>query len=58
VISTEQLDEIIDCKAVDSSGSEIGKVGQVYFNTSTDRPEWATVHELRSVRDEHEGEFR
>jgi uncharacterized protein (TIGR02271 family) len=43
VISTQDVNRIIGTNAVDSDGSKLGKIGQVYLDDQTGRPEWATV---------------
>jgi uncharacterized protein (TIGR02271 family) len=43
VIRTDQLDDVYGKNVVDSNGSKIGKVGQVYLDDDTGQPEWATV---------------
>jgi uncharacterized protein (TIGR02271 family) len=43
MITTQDVTRIIGTTAVDSDGSKLGKVGQVYLDDQTGRPEWATV---------------
>jgi uncharacterized protein (TIGR02271 family) len=43
MISTQDVNRIIGTNAVDSDGSKLGKIGQVYLDDQTGRPEWATV---------------
>jgi uncharacterized protein (TIGR02271 family) len=43
MITTQDVQRIIGTNAVDSDGSKLGKVGQVYLDDQTGRPEWATV---------------
>jgi uncharacterized protein (TIGR02271 family) len=43
VISTADITSIIGSNAVDNDGDKLGKVGQVYLDDQTGRPEWATV---------------
>jgi uncharacterized protein (TIGR02271 family) len=43
VISTQDISSIIGSNAVDADGDKLGKVGQVYLDDQTGRPEWATV---------------
>jgi uncharacterized protein (TIGR02271 family) len=43
MISTEQLQQIIGTDVVDSSGSKIGKAGQVYLDDTSGQPSWVTV---------------
>jgi uncharacterized protein (TIGR02271 family) len=43
MISTQDISRIIGSHAVDGDGSKLGKIGQVYLDDATGRPEWATV---------------
>jgi uncharacterized protein (TIGR02271 family) len=43
MISTEQLHHVLGNDVVDSSGSKIGKAGQIYLDDSTGQPAWVTV---------------
>ena len=43
MITTQDVSKIIGHNAVDSDGSKLGKIGQVYLDDETGRPEWATV---------------
>ncbi|WP_448616281.1 PRC and DUF2382 domain-containing protein [Modestobacter sp. URMC 112] len=43
MISTDDVSRIIGHNAVDNDGSKLGKIGQVYLDDETGRPEWATV---------------
>jgi uncharacterized protein (TIGR02271 family) len=43
MITTQDVNRIIGTNAVDSDGSKLGKIGQVYLDDQTGRPEWATV---------------
>jgi uncharacterized protein (TIGR02271 family) len=43
MITTQDVDRIIGTNAVDTDGSKLGKVGQIYLDDETGRPEWATV---------------
>jgi uncharacterized protein (TIGR02271 family) len=43
VISEQDITTIIGSNAVDNDGDKLGKVGQVYLDDQTGRPEWATV---------------
>jgi uncharacterized protein (TIGR02271 family) len=43
VITTQDISRIIGNNAVDNDGGKLGKVGQVYLDDETGRPEWATV---------------
>ena len=44
MITTAQLDDVVGATAYDQSGDKIGKVGNVYYDDSTDQPKWLTVH--------------
>ena len=39
----QQWDNLIGLTATDASGGKIGKIGQVYLDEGTGRPEWVTV---------------
>jgi uncharacterized protein (TIGR02271 family) len=43
MISTQDISAIIGSNAVDNDGDKLGKVGQVYLDDQSGRPEWATV---------------
>ena len=43
MISEQDITTIIGSNAVDNDGDKLGKVGQVYLDDQTGRPEWATV---------------
>jgi uncharacterized protein (TIGR02271 family) len=43
VITTQDISSIIGSNAMDADGDKLGKVGQVYLDDQTGRPEWATV---------------
>jgi len=43
MITTEQVQDVIGQTLVSSDGSKIGKIGQVYLDDETGRPEWVTV---------------
>jgi uncharacterized protein (TIGR02271 family) len=43
MITTQDVNRIIGTNAVDNDGSKIGKIGQVYLDDQSGRPEWATV---------------
>jgi uncharacterized protein (TIGR02271 family) len=43
MITTQDVSKVIGQNAVDSDGSKLGKIGQVYLDDETGRPEWATV---------------
>jgi uncharacterized protein (TIGR02271 family) len=44
VISTDDITTLIGSNAVDNDGDKLGKIGQVYLDDETGRPEWATVN--------------
>ena len=43
MISTEQIQSLTGGNAVDSEGSKIGSVGQIYLDDQSGQPEWVTV---------------
>ncbi|OMQ14697.1 photosystem reaction center subunit H [Modestobacter sp. VKM Ac-2676] len=43
MITEQDIHTVIGTTAVDADGDKLGKVGQVYLDDSTGRPEWATV---------------
>ncbi|MCU1619361.1 MAG: uncharacterized protein JWR41_1367 [Modestobacter sp.] len=43
MITTQDITTIIGSNAVDNDGDKLGKVGQVYLDDQTGRPEWATI---------------
>ena len=43
MITTQDVSRIIGTNAVDNDGSKLGKIGQIYLDDETGRPEWATV---------------
>ena len=43
MISTEQIQSLTGGNAVDSEGSKIGSVGQIYLDDRSGQPEWVTV---------------
>jgi uncharacterized protein (TIGR02271 family) len=43
MISEQNIPTLTDANVVDSDGDKIGRVGQVYVDPSTGRPNWATV---------------
>jgi hypothetical protein len=43
-VNENQVSDVIGSTAYGSDGQKIGKVGQVYFDESTDQPEWVTVN--------------
>jgi len=44
MISQEQVRDLMGATLVDSSGTKVGKVGQIYLDDETGQPEWATVN--------------
>lgn len=44
MITDQQVSQVIGKSAVASDGSKLGKVGEVYLDDETGRPEWATVN--------------
>src|SRR3712207_6418327 len=44
MITETQIQQVIGTTAVDADGDKLGKVGEVYLDDETGRPEWATVH--------------
>jgi uncharacterized protein (TIGR02271 family) len=44
MITETQIQQAIGTTAVAADGSKLGKVGEVYLDDETGRPEWATVH--------------
>jgi uncharacterized protein (TIGR02271 family) len=43
VITSQDITTLIGSNAVDNDGDKLGKVGQVYLDDQTGRPEWATI---------------
>jgi len=43
MITTDNLNSLIGANVVDTDGSKVGTVGQVYLDASTDQPSWVTV---------------
>ncbi|MDH2443043.1 DUF2382 domain-containing protein [Amnibacterium sp. CER49] len=43
MIATRDIDRIIGSEAVDSDNDKIGKVSQVYIDSDTEQPTWASV---------------
>src|SRR3954449_3390598 len=43
VITEQDITAVIGSNAVDTDGDKLGKVGQVYLDDQTGRPEWATI---------------
>src|SRR4051812_37182774 len=44
MITEQQIHQVIGNTAVGNDGDKLGKVGEVYLDDETGRPEWATVH--------------
>ena len=44
MITTDKAREMIGATAYGSDGERIGKIGQIFLDTSTGQPEWVTVH--------------
>ncbi|UIJ34575.1 DUF2382 domain-containing protein [Allobranchiibius sp. GilTou73] len=44
MVSTDQIKDIQGGKALDSDGSKIGSISQIYLDDRSGAPEWATVH--------------
>ncbi len=44
MITEQQIQQVIGTAAVDRDGDKLGKVGEVYLDDETGRPEWATVN--------------
>src|SRR5215217_3761096 len=44
MISEQQIHHVIGSTAIDADGGKLGKVGEVYLDDESGRPEWATVH--------------
>jgi uncharacterized protein (TIGR02271 family) len=44
MIAEQQISQVIGSTAVGNDGGKLGKVGEVYLDDETGRPEWATVH--------------
>ena len=44
MITEQQIHHVIGNTAVGNDGGKLGKVGEVYLDDETGRPEWATVH--------------
>ena len=43
MITEQQIQQVIGTTAVDADGDKLGKVGEIYLDDETGRPEWATV---------------
>jgi uncharacterized protein (TIGR02271 family) len=44
MISEQHITQVVGSTAVASDGSKLGRVGEVYLDDETGRPEWATVN--------------
>jgi uncharacterized protein (TIGR02271 family) len=44
MITEQHITQVVGSTAIASDGSKIGKVGEVYLDDETGRPEWATVN--------------
>ena len=44
MITQDNVRDLIGSELVDSSGEKVGKVGQIFLDDQTGKPEWATVH--------------
>src|SRR3954449_196957 len=44
MITEQDITTVIGSNAVDNDGDKLGKIGQVYLDDETGRPEWATVN--------------
>ena len=44
MITQNQVRDLIGCQLVGSDGQKIGKVGQIFLDDQTGKPEWATVN--------------
>jgi uncharacterized protein (TIGR02271 family) len=44
MITEQDITTVIGSNAVDNDGDKLGKVGQIYLDDQTGRPEWATVN--------------
>jgi uncharacterized protein (TIGR02271 family) len=44
MITQEQVRDLMGATLVDSSGTKVGKVGQIFLDDQTGQPEWATVN--------------
>ena len=43
MLSTDNIDTLIGANVLDSDGDKIGTVGQIYLDTTTNEPSWASV---------------
>ena len=44
MINESQVPDLVGSTAYGPDGEKLGKVGQVYFDDQSNRPEWVTVH--------------
>jgi uncharacterized protein (TIGR02271 family) len=44
MITQDQLRDVVGATAYDRDGDKIGKVGQLYYDDTTDQPTWVTVN--------------
>lgn len=44
MITQDQVRDLIGTQMVDTKGNKIGKIGQIFLDDQTDKPEWATVN--------------
>jgi uncharacterized protein (TIGR02271 family) len=44
MITQDQLRDVVGAVAYDRNGDKIGKIGQLYYDDSTDQPTWLTVN--------------
>src|SRR5215212_2375404 len=44
MITEQQIHQVIGSTAVGRDGGKLGKVGEVYLDDETGRPEWATIN--------------
>jgi uncharacterized protein (TIGR02271 family) len=42
--TTDDLQNMIGCTALDSNGDKVGKIAQIYLDDQTDEPRWVTVN--------------
>jgi uncharacterized protein (TIGR02271 family) len=43
LLSTDNIDTLIGANVLDADGDKIGTVGQIYLDTTTNQPSWASV---------------
>ena len=48
MITHTEVRDLIGAELLDSSGTKVGRIGQIYLDESTGEPEWATVNTSRS----------